>query len=729
MTSELSDALNPYAGHPRSRQPAPNYLDPFQQNALTAQDYTPHRSELELAIPESQPPLMETPQMQVMPAPVRGPSATVPPHIQELLRTLHATREAQEREFQRRKAWEQEQETTYRQRQIEMEQQMSELRRQVTVLQAALAQNTGSSTCHSGSPALSVNSVEMPPNCSPNTGNLHPVTGLFTPQYCMSPAVLPSQPHQSNQPVSPVSPVPQNVPIYNTGHYTQGSFATAHPSVTQRFNEGGIDEYQAQQTTLQMQQQSPDLQHLPDQRYQNVQHQSAPVAHAFQPEPQIQSSTSVPPPPVDSLSPPRSVTPSPSPLTGSADVSRSPRSPRSPYLSQANSRSSRKRSIADISSTDSGSDSDSSEANPRYRIRRTNHHDRRCLTIHHAMRAHFLRMMQLETDKELPDSHTEGASLGPDDPIRFVWDKTTKQSVHNSRMKTRIMNDIKGNSKLYKHVPWKDFNKKILEATFEQCFVTFRQKFRAQRDALTAQNLKKREDAKARRARHVSRRKIKLTNRADARVKIEALHNVTFDGALQLECMSSEESDYETDVSGTRSSILRTRGYAWRSQRLLRFFAILDDAVPTKIKRGVGKKERACGPVKEGFNLPPKRVASWMISKQWMTAAQREHSDLPSVMGKLIEEPAGFEWCRLDILGEDSEDDLGPVSSPHPLPSQPQQQQLSVMQHPHPHHQPPSTGFHIPQDMGLNYNSQPNLSIPPQQYSTDMSSLGYALSS
>jgi len=70
------------------------------------------------------------------------------------------------------------------------------------------------------------------------------------------------------------------------------------------------------------------------------------------------------------------------------------------------------------------------------------------------------------------------------------------------------MNDIRENSKSYKHVPRKDFNKKILEATFEQCFVTFRQKFRAQRDALTAQNLKKREDAKARRARHVSRRKI-----------------------------------------------------------------------------------------------------------------------------------------------------------------------------------------------------------------------------
>jgi hypothetical protein len=203
-------------------------------------------------------------------------------------------------------------------------------------------------------------------------------------------------------------------------------------------------------------------------------------------------------------------------------------------------------------------------------------------------------------------------------------------------------------------------------------------------------------------------------------VKIEALHHVTFDGALQVECMSSEESDYETDASGNRVSILRTRGYSWRSQRLIQFYGILDGVVPNKIKRGAGKKERASGPVKEGFNLPPKRVASWMISKRWVKAAQREHSDLPNVMRKLIEEPAGFEWSRLDILGEDSEVDSEP--GPSPQPQNPQQ---------HPHHQPQPhqpTSFHIPQNMSLNYTSQPNLSIP-QHYSTDISSLGYALSS
>jgi len=59
-SSELSDALNPYAGHIRS-QPPPNYLGPFHQNVIGVQNYVSHRSELELAIPEIQPPTVETP--------------------------------------------------------------------------------------------------------------------------------------------------------------------------------------------------------------------------------------------------------------------------------------------------------------------------------------------------------------------------------------------------------------------------------------------------------------------------------------------------------------------------------------------------------------------------------------------------------------------------------------------------------------------------------------------
>jgi hypothetical protein len=124
------------------------------------------------------------------------------------------------------------------------------------------------------------------------------------------------------------------------------------------------------------------------------------------------------------------------------------------------------------------------------------------------MRNHLLRVMMLESDKDLPDSHVEGTPLGPDDSIRFVWDKTPKQSVHNGRMKERVLKDLKANRQLYKHVSDKDFGKKTLDSVFDQAFVTLRQKFKAQRDASVAKSHKQREDIKAQRARRLSRRKI-----------------------------------------------------------------------------------------------------------------------------------------------------------------------------------------------------------------------------
>lgn len=119
----------------------------------------------------------------------------------------------------------------------------------------------------------------------------------------------------------------------------------------------------------------------------------------------------------------------------------------------------------------------------------------------------MIKMMGLKHDKDLPDSHQEGVPIGPYDNIRFVWDKTVKQSVHNSRMKARVLADIKLHRKRYKHVPEKEFNKKGLEAAFEQIYVTFRQKFKTQRDLAFADAHKKREDLKSRKARHISRRR------------------------------------------------------------------------------------------------------------------------------------------------------------------------------------------------------------------------------
>ncbi|KAJ6628778.1 hypothetical protein B0H10DRAFT_1777225 [Mycena sp. CBHHK59/15] len=336
----------------------------------------------------------------------------------------------------------------------------------------------------------------------------------------------------------------------------------------------------------------------------------------------------------------------------------------------------RKRRRSAVSSDDGSASASDSSSGSRSAQRRTDHHDKRLLTIQVAMRAHILLMMDLP-DKRLPDSHTEGEALEPTQPVRFVWDKTTKQSAHNGRMKLRILEDLKARRRLYKHVPDKDFNKKVVDAAFEQSFTTFRQKFKTQRDALAASNFRKREDLKARKSRHVARRKNKLSNRADARIKLNTFEHVTFDGAMQIECMSSEESDVADPTAVPRpSGSLRTRGYAWRSSRLLEFYAALDieekaDA-SGRPKRGVGRRERFMGPPKEGFHLPPKGVASWMLSKRWLSSVQAEHPDLPNLLNNIVVDPPGFDWTRFFELGpetDESEDeqDMGPPHDSLPL--------------------------------------------------------------
>jgi hypothetical protein len=59
--------------------------------------------------------------------------------VQELLRALAATREAQESENKRRVAWEQELEAKYQQRQTETESQLAEMKRQIAYLKACVA--------------------------------------------------------------------------------------------------------------------------------------------------------------------------------------------------------------------------------------------------------------------------------------------------------------------------------------------------------------------------------------------------------------------------------------------------------------------------------------------------------------------------------------------------------------------------------------------------------------
>lgn len=145
-------------------------------------------------------------------------------------------------------------------------------------------------------------------------------------------------------------------------------------------------------------------------------------------------------------------------------------------------------------------------------------------------------------------------------------------------------------------------------------------------------------------------------------MNLEMFEHVTFDGALQLECMSSEESDSdEESAGGSHPGFLRVRGQAWRSTRLRNFFTRLDDEEKAekrqKPKRGSGKKERVRGPDKETFHLPPKGAASWMISKRWMTVSQRKHPDLHDVLKKTVIDPPGFDWDSFHPLGEESDDE------------------------------------------------------------------------
>lgn len=129
------------------------------------------------------------------------------------------------------------------------------------------------------------------------------------------------------------------------------------------------------------------------------------------------------------------------------------------------------------------------------------------VTLQHAVRAHLRRAMRIDTDKHLPDSHIENTPLPLTEPIRFVWDKTPKQSVHNGRMKARFIADLKAHRHRYKHVPDKDFNKKTIDSAFDQAFITLRQKYRAQRDESAALRIKQKEDAKALKARRLNRKK------------------------------------------------------------------------------------------------------------------------------------------------------------------------------------------------------------------------------
>ncbi|KAE9410188.1 hypothetical protein BT96DRAFT_913015 [Gymnopus androsaceus JB14] len=538
MSSELSDALNPYFTQPRNSRPSSvHYPQQLQPVIQPSQQYVPHRSELEMAISEP------------MYAPVSQPQ-TSSDTIQELLRVVTQTNQAQENERKRRLAWEQEQEERYAQRQAELEKQMMEMRQEIYTLRSAFA-------------------------AGPQPIPHQPTIMTHAPYY------------------SPISPISQNSDMF-----VQGS-------------------------------------------------SSRPI----QPEIVSNYSMSISPPydsPI-STAPPKSASPSISPMLGPVNNAGTSVPP-SPGTSPDRARKRYNDTI------DYGHDSDRSASSENLAQSR-NHYQRKCRTIQQAMRSHILRLMCVEEEQNLPDSQPEGVAHDPSQPLRFVWDKTTKQSVHNTRMKAFVLEDIKRNRQLYTELSEREFSKDVLESAFEQSFTTLRQRFKAQGNVNDAKALKSKGDQRAQNARRSARRKKKLNDRSAARLKIPIFEHVAFDGALQLECMSSEESDDDADP--TQPKFVYTRGYLWRSNRLLRFFHSLDQEgnASSSAKRGNAPMNRAIGIPKESVGLPPNGVSNWMISRRWIRATQSKQPDLAEALKRLVSNSSELPPETLYRLGEESDDD------------------------------------------------------------------------
>jgi len=363
----------------------------------------------------------------------------------------------------------------------------------------------------------------------------------------------------------------------------------------------------------------------------------------------------------------------------------------------------RKRTTSPSSGDDESSEDGELLNTPRP-SKRINGHDTRCLTIQvhrvvprrwilslivglfeqHAMRSHLNRLMSVTEDDPLPTNHIEGAPLADDEPVRFIWAKTIKKSQHNTRMKKRVINDLTQNRELYEHVPQNDFTPENLDVVFDQTFSTLRNRYKAQTDANVAQRRKEKEINKMIKTRRANRKRAvsvldvpmisgrinspgnqKLELRTACRERNESYSHPTFDGAFQLECMSSEESE-DGSVSGDqpqprssgrapKSAIIRVRGLGWRSSRLVKFFHILDEAgqndpaLSSTLPRGDKGKQKMTGETKDrnragAFVLPPKGISSWMISRRWVRRANLVHGDLGSTLRGLIIEHPGFDW-------------------------------------------------------------------------------------
>ncbi|KAI0071090.1 hypothetical protein K474DRAFT_1712761 [Panus rudis PR-1116 ss-1] len=624
---QLSPTLQYREHHQQQQQqqspqsPTQHYRDHHQHHSPQAVGYGSHRSELDHAV-------VEHPSPQLIQPPV--PSAPViPDAVQEILRIVTATKEAADAERKRLIEWEHEQEAKFKEREAALEKQVQDMRGELSMLKEMI--KTHSSAASSPTPSIRAPST-MPTLEQP-----------FAP-----PASSPMSPVSQTSPVPPPMfiegssrhMIPPHPPPYPMPHPHPHPYFAPHPYPPPY-----------------------GYPHTPPIFY---------PATPFPPTPSISDAT-----PAISAAEPVSTSPvssfPPTPLQAAQpspalSVSATPGPP--PPAVPANPR---KRPADDEGDGTSSSNNERPESPVVDRpLKRINGHDSRCLTIHHAMRSHILRMMNIKTDKELPESYTSDEKLPDGSPIRFDWEKTPRRSPHNAEMRKRVLEDLKANRKLYKYVPEKDFEENLLEAAFDQVFTTFRQKFKAQKDARSAESLKTREETKAMKSRRAKRKKVKLASRTEMRKKHDAFAHQTFDAALTQECMSSEEScdEYtEPTASGAqnRVRVLRVRGLPWRSSRLLHFYTILDDSEKLEtgtnvkpVKRNPTRQERCLGPPKDGFHMPPKGIRSWMVSQKWVRELKMDHPDMVDTLKELIVDVPGFDWESYDDLGHETEEEAEP---------------------------------------------------------------------
>lgn len=148
------------------------------------------------------------------------------------------------------------------------------------------------------------------------------------------------------------------------------------------------------------------------------------------------------------------------------------------------------------------------------------------------MRRHIYRVLGVNPEDGLPPSYHEGLPLGIKEPVRFVWEKTIKQSKHNAQMKERVLADIRASRRLYRHVPEVDFAPKTVSSAFDQAFSTFRQKYKAQLDPTVSLTVKTREEQKAMKSRRLHRKKF-------VRTSVELISPFTFTGFSRSESNGS----------------------------------------------------------------------------------------------------------------------------------------------------------------------------------------------